>query len=235
MAKRVREPEGMRDIEVRRPTDAVMQQRSRIRNIDETELRVTAALSREIKVALDAEVKKTGKTRSRVVRDVLENYFENGAKQGGKPDISTPDGKVVVRNKKQTLLQVTVILDALQQAIDFDPMRHHNQPPPPLRIENPEYLSELRNLVEQLRRLNEILAATGPLRSGAPSASVKDVTKPAIDTRKAVSKFVNNYAGTLGKTLGYGSGVLVLGGLATLLYQLGLPDDVFTTILRKIR
>jgi hypothetical protein len=234
MAKKVREPEGVRDIEIRRPTDSVIM-RSRIRNIDELELRVTAALSREIKTALDAEVRKTGKTRSRIVRDVLENYFENGAKQGDKPDISTADGKVVIRSKKQTMLQVTVILDALQQTIDFDPVRHHNQPPPPLRIENPEYLTELRNLVEQLRRLNETLGATKQTRSGAPAVSAKDVTKPAIDSRKAISKFVNNYAGTLGKTLGYGSGALVLGGLASLLYQLGLPDDVFATILKKIR
>lgn len=234
MAKRAREPEGMRDIETRRPVDSVIRP-SRIRSIDDVELRVTAALSREIKTALDAEVKKTGKTRSRIVRDVLENYFENGAKQGGKPDIITADGKIVVRSKKQTMFQIAVVLDSLQEAIDYDPMRHHNQPPPALRIEDPAYIDELRRLVEQLRRLNDILEATKPSGSKKPRATAKDVEKPAIDTRKALTKVLNSSAGAFGKVLGGGTALLVLGGLTTLLYQLGVPDDVFTTILKKIR
>ncbi|MGY4428961.1 putative DNA-binding protein [Bradyrhizobium sp. F1.13.1] len=205
MAKKARE---RWDVEIRRPVDQVVRASGRlpiIRYEFPKELEgLTVKIPRELGDRLREERKRNKTSLAALARESLERYVDEVVDGRGSTsaDVKSQNGKIVVRNRKQTMFQIAIILDALQQAIDYDPKLHHNQPPPPLRIENSDYLTELRNLVEQLRHLNETLSATKLSRSGAPVANGRDVTKPAIDTRKAISKFVNNYAGTLGKSWG---------------------------------
>jgi hypothetical protein len=50
------------------------------------------------------------------------------------------------------------IIEALQKAVDYDPIRNHNQPPPPLRLDDDKYLKELKALIAEMKRLNDLLA-----------------------------------------------------------------------------
>jgi hypothetical protein len=48
----------------------------------------------------------------------------------------------------------------LEEVVDYSPARHHNQRPPDLRIDDEGYLTEIRNLVAELRTLNALLETT---------------------------------------------------------------------------
>jgi hypothetical protein len=65
--------------------------------------------------------------------------------------------RLVIRNRQHVVATSTLIISALQEALDYDPVRHHNQPPPALRIEDPHYLKDIRALIVELKRLNELL------------------------------------------------------------------------------
>jgi hypothetical protein len=72
------------------------------------------------------------------------------------------------------------------------PARHHNHPPPDLRIGDEEYLREIRNLIAELRTLNSRLATTRRQPKKASGA----VVKPA--------RHFNNLFGLLCEVVGKG-------------------------------
>jgi hypothetical protein len=56
-----------------------------------------------------------------------------------------------------------VLIEALQDALDYHPNRHHNRPAPDLRIsDDQQFIEELRSLVRELKRLNDLLEANKP-------------------------------------------------------------------------
>jgi hypothetical protein len=128
-----------------------------------------------------------------------------------------------IKNRHHVIAHAGAIILALQEALDFDPTRHHNNPPPALRIENPTYLNDVRALIEELRRLNTLLEAAH--------------SKPAQTRRAAISlsanfqKFLDSYLPLLGK----GAAVLTIASMAGLLYQLGLSEDVIGKVLMFLR
>jgi len=62
------------------------------------------------------------------------------------------------RNKAATIQHANVLLTVIGEAIEYDPKRHHNQPPPSLRIsDDPEYLDTLGELAAELKRFNDVL------------------------------------------------------------------------------
>jgi hypothetical protein len=115
-----------------------------------------------------------------------------------------------------------LLIGAFKEALDYDEYRHHNQPPPALRLEDEEYLDELRRLVTELKQMNSFLAGL--------VASKRAIGTPPIQLRKHLNTFLDKYA----STLGHGAGVMTLGLIATLLYQLGAGDAVFDHLLKKI-
>src|SRR3974390_2594112 len=87
-------------------------------------------------------------------------------------------------------------------------------PPPELRIENPDYLSEIRDAVAELRTLNSLLKRS---RRQPQKAS-----RAVLNLAKHFDTFLNGYS----KSLGKGTGYLTIGLIASLLYQAGIGQDV---------
>jgi hypothetical protein len=127
-----------------------------------------------------------------------------------------------IRNKKQVVFYAKTLIAAIQETLDYDPKRHHNRPPPALRIENPEYLEELRQLVGELRKLNELLEA--PMQRRSPDTA-------AINLAKHFDRFLHKYSGALGT----GAACLTIGVVAALLGELGLGGNMIGNILKHFK
>jgi transcriptional regulator with XRE-family HTH domain len=129
---------------------------------------------------------------------------------------------VRIRSKTQVVFYSKLIVYALEEALDTTSHeRHHNKPPPDLVVDDEKYLQELRNLVAELKRLNDLLE-THSLKS-TPK-------KPVIELRKHLNTFLNRWAGTVG----VGAGVMTLGAIAALLHQLGMDDAIFEQLQKKL-
>jgi len=125
---------------------------------------------------------------------------------------TAPD--IQIKNKAQVIFYSKSLIIALQEVVDYDPVRHHNQPRPDLRIDDPEYLAALRELIEELKQLNALLRS---------SVLKRKVVKGVSDRLVAhVDVFLRNYA----KTLGKGAGWLTLGVMAALLHDLGVGQSL---------
>jgi hypothetical protein len=125
---------------------------------------------------------------------------------------------IKLKNKAEVIRYSKILIVALEEVLDYDPTRHHNEPPPALRIDDPGYLKEIRNLVGELRTLNSLLAQQH--RSKQTAGAVNRLGRH-FDT------FLDRYA----KSLGKGAGCLTIGVVASLLYQAGVGQDVIASIL----
>jgi transcriptional regulator with XRE-family HTH domain len=188
--------------------------------------RMTLALSPDFDVALKDLSKKQSISRNELVRLALQAYLENIGYEsyfahedvGGQKLIR----RIRVRSAKQVMFHSNLLISAFEEALDYDPQRHHNQPPPTLRLDDTEYLAELRKLVTELKQMNSFLTDL--------TASRRAKSGPPVQLRKHLDIFLKKYSATLG----YGAGMMTLGLIATLLYQLGAGEAVFDHVLRKI-
>jgi hypothetical protein len=146
------------------------------------------------------------------------------------PNGLNPVKRDLVARKSEVIFFSRLFISALEDALEYDPKRHHNQPPPPLRLEDENYLDEIRLLVSELKRLNTNLEAAATLTvspagsKAAPTrtpAKRKAVEKSAIDVSKHINTFLNKYSSALGT----GAAALTIGTAGALLYQLGVPLD----------
>lgn len=112
-------------------------------------------------------------------------------------------------NVRQAALQLSVLSTAFQEASEYDPVRHHNQPPPALWVDDKAYIEDLKSLLEEIRRLNELLEKSVNISKPESGASIAIL---------AGKKFVESYADTMGK----GAAALTIGGVATLFVSLGV-------------
>jgi hypothetical protein len=141
---------------------------------------------------------------------------------------------VVIRNPSQAIMYSQLIIGSVQETLDYNPKRHHNQPPPALRIEDDGYLNELRNLIEELKRLNALLETriasnSGPEKITRPPRR-KEVDDAAVTVRKHLNNFLHNYTGLLGK-----SAALLTGGtIAALLVHLGVPEGQIAVLIKSL-
>jgi hypothetical protein len=127
----------------------------------------------------------------------------------------------------RALVQLSVLIDAFAEVDEYDPKRHHNQPPPSMWLDNRKYLGDLRSLLHELRRLNDQLERLAKTQTPqTPPATTKTVGLLSV----AATKFVEAYAADLGKKA---SGLTFL-GIAALLGYLGVKtgtvDVIFGTI-----
>jgi hypothetical protein len=127
--------------------------------------------------------------------------------------------RFVIRNRALVIRYSKLVIFALQEALEYDPARHHNQPPPDLRIDDPDYLQEMRILVSELQRLNDLLEATVRRR--------QESSRAVLSFAKHADNFLGKYASALGK----GAGYLTIGMIASLLYQAGVGPDLVAKIL----
>jgi hypothetical protein len=123
---------------------------------------------------------------------------------------------VVIQNRAELITYSRILIDALQEAIDYDALRQHNHPPPDLRLDDREYLEELRRLVAELKKLNALLEATKP--TAAKTAATK--------VGKHFDKFFDSYASALGK----GVAGLTVAAVAVLLAKAGVGQPLIDAI-----
>jgi hypothetical protein len=128
--------------------------------------------------------------------------------------------RLVIRNREQVVAISNIIISSLQEALDYDPARHHNQPPPELRIEDARYLQDIRDLIAELRRLNTLLETSRPPQRGEPKRTI-------IDINKHINKFLENYIPMLAK----GTAGLTVATMASLLFHAGVGEDIIMGIL----
>jgi len=225
------EPPG-RDVELRREVDYVIRgprrySTSEPRAIDERP-RVTTNLDPEIKEALDRIAIVQRRTKSEVVRDAIEKLVVEAQE---KPVTPTND-RVVIQSPQEIIIYSTLIISALEEALEYKVQRHHNHPPPALLIDDQDYLDDIRRLVAELKRLNENLelAAKEP-KATKPKRPPRAVQKSAVDVKKHLNTFLDKYAQSLGK----GAAALTIGTASALLIRFGVPPETFSAIVKNLK
>jgi hypothetical protein len=125
-------------------------------------------------------------------------------------------------HRAQIILFSKIVITSLEDAINYDPKRHHNRPPPDLRIDSEGYLQELRSLVTELKRLNALLE----------SMKYKNEKRRAVI---ALSKHVNTFLDKYARVLGTGTAGLTVAALAGLLLQIGVGPEVVQQVLSHFK
>jgi hypothetical protein len=127
--------------------------------------------------------------------------------------------KIRIKSRSQVVQYSKLLIAALEEIVDYEPARHHNQPPPDLRIGDEEYLREIRNLIAELRTLNSLLETT--------RRQPKKATGAVVKLTRHFDTFLSCYA----KSLARGAGWLTIGVIASLLYQAGIGREIIDHIL----
>jgi hypothetical protein len=135
----------------------------------------------------------------------------------------TTTTKIKIRSYPQAIAYCQILIGALQEIVDYNPLRHHNQPPPDLRIEDKEYLQEIRRLIAELRTLNDLLAAS------------RRQPKRTSDAAINLSHHFNTFLNCVAKSAGYGTGTLLVATMASLLSELGIAQDIIMNILQHAK
>jgi hypothetical protein len=120
----------------------------------------------------------------------------------------------------QAVRQVSALIAAFDEVAEVSPSRHHNQPPPSLWVDAPEYVSDVKALLVELRRLNDLLEKS--LKEGKP---VK-IEKAAGIFATAGKKFVESYCDAMGK----GAAVLTIAAMAGACVSMGVDKGTVESI-----
>jgi hypothetical protein len=124
----------------------------------------------------------------------------------------TKSAPAIIKNRTTIIRYSQVIIVALQEALDYNP-RRTNQPPPALWLNDPDYLKAIRDLVTELKRLNDLLAVQKPARKEAKTSM--NLIKVLVD--KGLAPFLT--------TMGIGGAMLLLAAIQAMLHQAGLEVD----------
>jgi hypothetical protein len=107
-------------------------------------------------------------------------------------DLTAPETRI---DPSRALIHLSVLIDAFAEVDEYDPKRHHNQPPPSMWLDNKKYLDDLRSLLHELRRLNDQLERLAKTQTQqTPLATTKTVGVVSM----TATKFVEAYAAELG-------------------------------------
>jgi hypothetical protein len=128
----------------------------------------------------------------------------------------------VITNRAGMIQHSKILIIALQEALDYDPVRGHNQRPPVLWNDDPAYLRDVGSLVLELRRLNTLLEAKRPRKAETGQA--------VVDLSRHLNKFLDSYASWFGK----GAAVLTVGVIAGLLQHAGLDPTAVCAAINKL-
>jgi hypothetical protein len=120
----------------------------------------------------------------------------------------------------EVIRQTKALIIVLQEALDYDPVRGHNQSPPVLWSDDPSYLNDVKALVVELRRLNSLMEAKRPRK--------KEAERAVIDLARHFDKFLHAYASWFGK----GTALLTVAVIANLLQHAGLDPTAVCSAIR---
>ncbi len=125
---------------------------------------------------------------------------------------------VVLRSKRQVIIQSRILIATLETAVAYDPVKQHNQPKPELydelEVDKPGARDDIKELIAELKKLNDFLAAM--------KKPTKSDEKNIVNLRKHLNAFLATYA----KMTGIGAGLLTLGLMSSLLYHIGGKEIV---------
>jgi hypothetical protein len=126
--------------------------------------------------------------------------------------------QIVIRSKKQVLVQSRILITALEMAVAYDPLTQHNQSKPELYVDlgldKVGALNDIKELIAELKKLNGFLATL--------KKPTKYDEQNVIDLRKHLNTFLN--AGAV--VTGGGAGLMMLGLVSSLLYHIGGKEVV---------
>ena len=129
--------------------------------------------------------------------------------------------QTAITNRVEVIRQTKALIIVLEEALDFDPVRGHNQRPPALWSDDPSYLKDVDALVVELRRLNSLLEAKRPRK--------KEAERAVIDLTQHLDTFLKNYAAWFGR----GAAALTVGSIASLLHYAGLDPTAVWSIIKR--
>jgi hypothetical protein len=112
------------------------------------------------------------------------------------------------------LHHLTALVAAFEEVDDYDPARHHNQPPPALWINNETYFQDVKSELRELHSLLRTITAKEP-------ATVQKAEKAGGLVATATKKFVEEYAGAMGKA----AAALTIGAAGALRYHVGVGKE----------
>jgi hypothetical protein len=135
---------------------------------------------------------------------------------------SQTPSSTIVRNRAYVIRTSTAIITSLQEVLEYDPIRNHNQQPPELWLNDQKYISEIRELVAELKTLNKLLQT-----KVAPEKEHNAI----VDLGVHANKFLDSFASVTGK----GAGWLLVAALASLLYQTGIVPDIAASLFQHIK
>lgn len=138
------------------------------------------------------------------------------------PPVSTVSGSVVVDQSQPATFDnavvtfhVRALITIFEEVEAYDPRLHHNGKAPALWSSDPSYREDLKALLNELRRLNDLL------ESGR---------KPSPSARQEIGKTLTYGASIVFKaacgTIGAGLGLVILGTFAEILSQLGFRKEL---------
>ena len=159
---------------------------------------------------------------STVIGDALDRYISEEAEQSASPTLGPIQGRIQIEDRNDILRYSNAIIVALRETLDYDAKRHHNRPPPILRLDDAGYLAEVGSLVIELGRLNDLLE-----RSSKASVVREEASRFGMH----FDKFLGSYADALGK----GAAGLTIAGVVAILYRLGVSKELVDTIWEHLK
>jgi hypothetical protein len=182
--------------------------------------RSSILLNEESLVRVQQLAKQSETTISSIIDQALKVYSlpNTRARAGAAQRRETPEA-ILISNRAEIIRYSRAIIVALEETLQFDSTRHHNLPPPALRLDDPTYLAEIRSLTNELHQLNGLLEK--------PTKKTPRVVKQQAGRfGKHLDKFLNNYATSLGK----GAAALTIATAVGLLCKVGISQEIIDAI-----
>lgn len=139
------------------------------------------------------------------------------------PPVTTVRGNAVSVGKRESRAldreaisrHLNPLLSALEEIEAYDPKRHHNRRPPSLWSSDPNFQKDIRALLGELKRLNDLLEA-----GREPSATVAEKMGRALTAGAGI------VFKAACQTVGVSLGLVILASFAEILSQLGLRKEL---------
>jgi hypothetical protein len=141
---------------------------------------------------------------------------------GGAAMGSSRNHSKVIRNRTQVIRTSAAIISALDDVLNYNPKTQHNQIPPELWRDNPEYIAALKRIADELKSLNDMLKR---------QTTAQNEHNTVVDLGIHINKFLSGFAGVAGK----GAGWLLIASLGGLLYQTGLVPDLAENVFKHLK
>jgi hypothetical protein len=193
------------------------------------------AFTRDVAVGLQGAEEKTAPGLRRITQEFPILVDTTGPLPAARPEVEPDKRKKAARgsarprskstrsaiiNRVEVIRQTNALIIVLQEALDYDPVRGHNQSRPVLWSDDPSYLNDVKALVVELRRLNSLMEAKRPRK--------KEAERAVIDLARHFDKFLHAYASWFGK----GTALLTVAVIANLLQHAGLDPTAVCSAIR---